>query len=191
MNWLLFLSQLPATPSSLRVAVWRRMRAAGALGLQNGVWVLPNKPDQQKLLQDLLTFIQSQGANGQIFTVSLLTMAIEKDILERFRSDRDEEYSEFCERCQEFLGEIRKESRKKKFTFAELEELEQDWQRLDAWLAKIQNRDFLGGKSARKAAQFLDAGRTTLEAFSAQVYSHQGLDISGDQRQKPSSRKSK
>jgi hypothetical protein len=192
MNWLLFLSQLPATPSSLRVAVWRRMRAAGALGLQNGVWVLPNKPDQQKLLQDLLTFIQSQGANGQIFTVSLLTVEIEKDILERFRSDRDEEYSEFCERCQEFLGEIRKESHKKKFTFAELEELEQDWQRLEAWLAKIQNRDFLGGKSARKATQLLDAGRTTLEAFSAQVYIHQGLDISSDQhQQKPSSSKSK
>ena len=34
MKWLLFLSQLPANPSRLRVAVWRKLRAEGALGLQ-------------------------------------------------------------------------------------------------------------------------------------------------------------
>lgn len=31
MEWLLFTSQLPASPSRLRVMVWRRMKAAGAV----------------------------------------------------------------------------------------------------------------------------------------------------------------
>ena len=67
MNWLLFLSQLPANPSSLRVNVWRKLRAAGALGLQNGVWLLPDNPENAAFLQDLLKMVQSQNAGGQIF----------------------------------------------------------------------------------------------------------------------------
>ncbi len=40
-KWLLFCPQLPATPSSPRVMVWRRMRSAGSVGLDNGLWILP------------------------------------------------------------------------------------------------------------------------------------------------------
>ena len=41
-TWLVFIPQLPSSPSSLRVLVWRRMRTAGAAALQQGVWVLPD-----------------------------------------------------------------------------------------------------------------------------------------------------
>jgi len=61
MNWLLFLSQLPITPSSLRVNVWRKMRAQGALGLQNGVWILPDEAEQVNFLMELCKMIHKQG----------------------------------------------------------------------------------------------------------------------------------
>jgi len=51
-----------------------------------------------------------------------LDQRIEEDILERFQSDRSEEYDEFIERSEGFLAEIDKETKKQKFTFAELEE---------------------------------------------------------------------
>jgi len=57
MDWILFLSQLPTNPSSLRVTVWRKMRANGALGLQNGVWMLPDRSEQIHFLQDLSEII--------------------------------------------------------------------------------------------------------------------------------------
>ncbi|MCE5207447.1 MAG: hypothetical protein LLG42_03960 [Chloroflexi bacterium] len=180
MNWLLFLSQLPANPSSLRVNVWRKLRAAGALGLQNGVWVLPENPDQSKFLTDLLEAIQSQGASGQIFTVTPKDEAIEQDILARFRLDRDEEYAEFLEHSLEFLAEIEKESEKQKFTFAELEENEQDFQRLSNWLEKIQKRDFIGGEKAREAAEELEKCRNVFEIFSAEVYNRQTNETTSD-----------
>lgn len=173
MNWLLFLSQIPANPSSLRVNVWRKLRAAGALGLQNGVWVLPNQPEQVKFLEDLLVTIQNQGASGQIFSVAPLTETIEQDILARFRADREEEYAEFYERSQEFLAEIKKETGKLKFTFAELEENEQDFQRLTNWLEKIKKRDFVGGDEAQKAIETLKTCRTAFEIFSTEVYNRQ------------------
>ena len=180
MDWLLFLSQLPTHPSSLRVAVWRKLRAAGALGLQNGVWILPNRPEQMRFLEELLATIQSQGASGQIFTVAALGDAVEQDILARFKLDRDEEYAEFNERSLEFVAEIEKETGKQKFTFAELEENEQDLQRLTTWLEKIQKRDFTGGASALKAAAALETCRDRFETFSGAVYRRQASGASLD-----------
>jgi hypothetical protein len=171
MNWLLFLSQLPSTPSSLRVTVWRKMRAAGALGIQNGVWILPDRPEQTAFLHDLSEIIQKQGAGCQIFKVSPLDEIIEKDILNLFSKDREEEYTEFLERSQEFLAEIEKESAKQKFTYAELEENEQDLQHLSNWLVKIQKRDFIGGEIALTAANVFTKCQDAFESFSNIVYS--------------------
>lgn len=183
MNWLLFLSQLPTHPSSLRVNVWRKLRAAGALGLQNGVWILPDQPEHVSFLEGLLKTVQDQGASGQIFTVAPLGEAIEQDILARFKMDRDEEYAEFNERSLEFLAEIEKETGKQKFTFAELEENEQDLQRLATWLEKIQKRDFTGGDLALKASSALETCRSSFEIFSNKVYRRQTDGSSPDQEQ--------
>ncbi|GAP15712.1 hypothetical protein LARV_03504 [Longilinea arvoryzae] len=173
MNWLLFSSQLPTHPSSLRVNVWRKLRAVGALGLQNGVWLLPDRPDQTQFLAVLLEWIQKQGASGQIFRVAPLDAAVEQDILSRFRTEREEEYIEFLERCQEFLAEIEKESGKQKYTFAELEENEQDLQRLEGWFEKIVKRDFTGGEVAGQSAVALEKCRASFEVFSNEVYDRQ------------------
>src|SRR5215213_7415132 len=126
MKWLLFTSQLPASPSSLRVMVWRRMKAAGAVSLQNGVWVLPHAREQEHLINELLSYLREQGAEGQSFAAVPLHEEVENDLLQRFRALRDEEYAELIERCQGLLAELAKETKKKKFTFAELEENEDD-----------------------------------------------------------------
>ena len=180
MHWLLFLPQLPASPSTLRVMVWRRMRAAGALGLQNGVWVLPQRPDQQQFVEDLLAYIQEHGANSYIFEFGTLNQSIEDDILEQFRADRDEEYTEFCERCDALLAELERETSLEKFTFAELEETEEDLQKLKNWLGKISARDFFGGKMREEALDKLELCQTAHQTFASKVYVFQGIDISGN-----------
>lgn len=172
MEWLIFLSQLPTNPSSLRVNTWRRMRAAGALGLQNSAWIMPHTPDNEKFLQDLLTNIQQQEASGQIFKVAPLTDSIEQDILTRFQSERNQEYSEFYERCQECLTEIDKETKKEKFTFAELEEIEDDLEKLTAWLKKIQKRDFSEASKADEAVEIMNQCKSAFNQFSQAVYAH-------------------
>ena len=53
-TWLVFIPQLPSSPSSLRVLVWRRMRTAGAAALQQGVWVLPQTPEHEQFLREVL-----------------------------------------------------------------------------------------------------------------------------------------
>ena len=179
-EWLLFLSQLPASPSSLRVLVWRKLRAAGAAGLQNGVWVLPNAAKQKRFLEELLMTVRRQGGSGQVFVVHALNRAVQEDILSRFRADRDHEYEEVLEQCQAFLAEIEKEAKRQKFSFAELEENEQSFQRLKDWIAKIQKRDFFQAEKAKTAQTALEDCWKALQGFADQVYIQEGIETSTD-----------
>ena len=169
-EWLLFLAQLPATPSSLRVNVWRRLRDAGATSLQNGVWILPRNAENTTFMARLLVFVKQNDASGQIFQVQGLNQAINEDIIARFKTDRNQEYDEFLEQCEEFIAELEKETHNQKFTFAELEENEQNLQRLQKWVAKIQKRNFIADEKAQEALDALEKCRSAFEAFSTEVY---------------------
>src|SRR5215211_3243069 len=170
MKWLLFTFQLPTSLSSLRVMVWRRMKAAGAVNLQNGVWLLPHTKEQERIVDDLLSYLHEQGADGQSFAATALSNKVEKDLVQRFRGLRDEEYAELIERCQGLLTELEKETKKKKFTFAELEENEDDLQKLESWLARIQARDLVGGARATEAARSVKSCKKAFGAFADHVY---------------------
>jgi hypothetical protein len=176
MEMLMFLSQLPASPSSLRVMIWRRMKAAGAIGLQNGVWILPRSPEHERFLQELLSYVEGQGATSQVFIVQPHSEPVQQDILRRFQAERDQEYDEFLEQCGEFVAELEKESLNQKFTFAELEENEQNLHRLRKWMDKIQKRDFIKtGKSQDAIVTFQDCSQR-LQDFIRQVYMQEGIE---------------
>jgi hypothetical protein len=160
--------------------VWRRMRAAGATGLQNGVWVLPHSPEHEKWVQDMQTYVEQQGGTGQVFIADALNADTETRILELFRADRDEEYREYKEQCEDFLAEIAKEINNKNFSYAEFEENEQNLNKLVDWLAKIKARDFAGASSAAEADMMLDNCRQALLEFADQVYHNEGIDSNLD-----------
>ena len=174
-TWLVFFPQTPATPSSLRVLVWRRLQQAGAINLQAGAWILPHTREQEQTLLTLLAEMEQQGGSGFFLEARAPTEAIQAGLIERFQGERAKEYQEFGERCQEFLQEIEKETRAHKFTFAELEENEQDLLKLTRWLRKIQQRDFFPGSASREAATHLAGCRQALEAFTTTVYEQEGL----------------
>ncbi|HEX7022892.1 MAG TPA: Chromate resistance protein ChrB [Trueperaceae bacterium] len=157
---------------------WRRLRAAGAVNLQHGVWILPQHPEQEGFLRDLIEELKPQGGSGWAFVASAPIAEVDEDIIERFRRDRDEDYTEFCERCDDFLIEIEKETQEQKFTFAELEENEVDLEKLEGWLAKIQARDFFGGHREKDAVASLARCRDVLDDFAQTIYQREGLEAS-------------
>ena len=174
-RWLVFLAQLPASPSSSRVALWRRLRAAGAAGVLNGAWVLPDTPDHLLFFEQSLEMVRGYGGSGFVLPVSGARPEVDTAIVERFRADRSREYDEFAEGCEAFLAEINKESQAGKFTFAELEEREQDLEKLARWLTKIRKRDFFPDDRRLSASGLTDRCQMALEVFSASVY--EGEDV--------------
>ena len=174
-EWLLFLAQLPATPSSLRVNVWRRLRDAGSTSLQNGVWILPRDAENTIFLERLLAYIKQNEASGQILLVQGLNQMVQDDLIARFEGERSQEYAEFLEQCEAFITEIDKETNRQKFTFAELEENEQNFRRLRKWIEKIQKRDFFKSKNSQAAVTAFQTCHQKLHDYTRQVYTQEGI----------------
>lgn len=175
-KWLLFCSQLPATPSSPRVTVWRHMRSAGSVGLDNGLWLLPYTESAVKFIQEMKTYVSSQGGTSRTFLSNAFDHETETEILDRFLQDREEEYAEFKEQCVDFMTELEKESQRENYSFAEYEENEQDFNKLEVWFEKVKQRDFLGGANANEAAEWLEKCRDGLQRFAAEVFNHEDQD---------------
>ena len=72
------------------------------------------------------------------------TPAWEVGLVARFNFVRNEECDEVVESVERFEDEIRRETRKKHFGFAELEESERDWGKLRRRFRRLNERDFLG-----------------------------------------------
>jgi hypothetical protein len=174
-GWLLLLAQLPGSPSSARVALWRRLRGIGAAGVLNGAWVLPWAAAHAEFFEQLRETVHMQGGTAFVLTVSAPAPDVNETFVRRFRADRGREYDEFAERCAAFLVEIDKETRAGKFTFAELEEGEQDLEKLARWLAKVQARDFFPDERRPQSAEMLERCRVVLERFAWAVYATEGV----------------
>ena len=174
-QWLIFLAQLPAAPSSARVALWRRLRAVGAAGVHNGAWILPHSDKHVALVNQLADTVRLQGGSANIFTTTAISQAEQDLVLTRFQSDRAREYDEFQDRARGFFAEIDKETQKRKFTFAELEEIEDDLEKLSAWLGKIRARDFFPDERMKGAIDTLEACGAALRTFAEEVYAQEGV----------------
>ena len=178
--WLLLLAQLPSSPSSARVALWRHLRAIGATGMVNSAWVLPQAAAHAEFFEKLLETVHKQGGTGFVLNVTPASPEVNEVIIQRFRADRNREYDEFAERCAAFLEEIGKETQAGKFIFAELEEGEQDLEKLTRWLAKIQARDFFPDERWPQAEEMLERCRAALSEMSRAVYAAEGMSDTAD-----------
>jgi len=177
-SWLMLLAQLPSKPSSVRVALWRRMRAAGAASVVNGAWMLPHTTAHEDFFQQWREDVIGRGGTGFVLRVSGSSPESNESIARLFQSDRSREYDEFAERCAAFLDEINRESAAEKYTFAEMEESEQDLKKLARWLAKIQARDFFPSGRRDQSVALLAQCRRALRGFSQEVYKVEGVQES-------------
>src|SRR5258708_6956021 len=172
-TWLLFTSKAPPHPVRKRIALWRRIKALGAVYLQDGICVLPRTDEHRRQLK----MIENEIAGMRGEAVLLETMALDRPqqqkVLARFNADRNEAYQEFIERCEGFEAEIARESAAGKFTYAELEENDEDLKKLRTWFEKIRKLDSRGASLAAKAAKRLARCATLLDRFSRQVFEAQ------------------
>jgi len=167
-EWLVLVYKIPPDPSRLRAGVWRKLKAAGALYLQNGVAALPAGPASERVLRGIAEEVDGMEGAAQLFQGRLL--GDEEAVRGQFNAARDEEYTELLTRCGEFHAELARERAAGKYTFAELEENEEDLAKLEAWRDKIARRDSFGAGLSREAAEALAACRADLEGYASAVY---------------------
>jgi len=169
-NWLLLTYKVPPEPAKKRIALWRRLKGMGGIYLQNGVCLLPKSDDHVRQLKMLENDIAEMKGESVILETVALDRSQEDKVVARFKADRDEEYREFLDKCNDFDGEIAKEIAAYHFTYAELEENDVDLKKLESWLAKIRKLDFYGATLAQEAAQRLQACEALLDDYAQRVF---------------------
>ena len=182
-RWLLLIYRIKAESSGRRTYVWRQLRQLGAVYLQQAAAVLPDRPELRAELDRLGQRIRASGGEASLLHTVSPTPAWEEDLLAQFNAARDAEYEEILDSVESFEDEIRRETRKKRFRFAELEEGEADWEKLQRWFARLNERDFFGAAGRSPAAEALARGRRMLDDFTQEVYRAEGLQPgAGDDR---------
>lgn len=169
-SWLLLTYKVPADPPRGRVALWRKLKAMGAVYIQNGVCLLPKTDDHSRRLKMLENDIAELEGESVLLETVALNRAQEEKVVARFKSDRDEEYTEFLAKCADFENEIAQETVAKHFTYAELEENDVDLKKLQGWLEKIQKLDFYGGALKPDCEARLAGCEALLETYAQAVF---------------------
>jgi hypothetical protein len=163
-RWLLLIYRIKAESSG------RRMY------LQQAVAVLPDQAGLRGELDRLGQRIRSTGGEASMLETTSPSRDWEDELVARFNAARDAEYEEILDSVESFEDEIRRETRRKRFRFAELEEGEADWDKLRRWFARLTERDFFGSAGRAGAEAALARGRALLDEFTKEVYRAEGLE---------------
>jgi len=96
--WLLLMVSLPPHPSSVRVRVWRKLRALGAVALKPSVYLLPMSPEHLERFQWLAQETQKAGGEATLLRVYRIENMPRDDVVRLFQQARDEDYRALAER---------------------------------------------------------------------------------------------
>src|SRR5258708_39843464 len=177
--WLFLSSRVPKDPPGRRTAVWRQLKQLGAVYLQQAATILPERPELRSELEALAGRIREFGGEVSLLATTSPTPEWEQDLVRQFNQTRDGEYAEVIENVERFEDEIRRETRKGKFTFAELEDLESDWEKLQRWIARVRSRDFFEAPGYSLVTEAIERGYTALQEFTREVYAREGVQGDG------------
>lgn len=169
-EWLMLNFTLPKEPSRIRVSAWRKLKKSGSINIGQSMWLLPMSDEHITVFSEISSDILKN--NGQAFIMKSVFISIgnANDISGFFNKARNEEYQELLDKCGDFFHEIEKETAKKNFSFAEIEENEIEYEKLIEWSKKITARDFFTASLNKPANEALEKCQKMLDDYSEKVY---------------------
>ena len=99
--WLLLIHQLPAKPAYLRVKVWRRLQALGAVTVKNSVYALPTGEQTREDFAWVLKEIIEGGGEGMICEARIMDGLSDQDVRDLFSTARDADYAAIAKGARE------------------------------------------------------------------------------------------
>jgi hypothetical protein len=91
-RWLVFVHQLPSSPSNLRVRTWRRLQQLGALPIKQAVYVLPDSPGAREDFEWLKTEVNASGGDASVFAATNVDAWSDDALIEEFRRSGQNAY---------------------------------------------------------------------------------------------------
>jgi len=145
-SWLLLVHQLPANPAYLRVKIWRRLQALGAIPIKNAVHALPMNEGTQEDFEWLSREISEGGGEAVLCEARLIDGISDEDVRRLFDETRDAEYGEITKEAMSIAKSLRPKPK-----IEAMSELRSQVARLRKRLADVASIDFFGAIGRQKA----------------------------------------
>ena len=104
--WLLLVTNLPGRNPTLRMRIWRALKAAGAGLLRDGAYLLPNRERSRQVLEEQGAEIKAAGGLVQVLSFDAESPEQNAELVALF--DRTEDYAEGIERLDALKRELGK-----------------------------------------------------------------------------------
>jgi hypothetical protein len=140
--WLLLIYTVPAKPTRLRAFIWREVKKIGAVYLHDGVCALPQRPETLEAVEAIASRVREFEGETTVVTGATFDAARGEAVVAAFKAARAAEYAEVTREAARLLEHIARETNHRDFTFAELEELEEDLGKLTRWSNQVRARDY-------------------------------------------------
>ena len=151
-SWLIIAYDVPNEPSKLRLRVWRELKKAGALYPPFSFCILPNTAKSMEHASDLKGKIREYG-RAVVFEAKAVSEEDHNTITGLFQAEREKQYEEILEECQEFIQEIENNIASQKLTDEEVEEMEESLEGLERWFERIKTIDWISSSPSREKVQ--------------------------------------
>lgn len=150
-KWLLLTHQLPATPSKVRVMVWRRLQAFGAVPIKNSIYVLPNRPAAKEDFDWLRKEISSMKGAASVFLADSISDVEDAEIVRTFQAARAKEFDALIQSAAGLGGDIKDALAGGYIKERLLEKLDRRMTGLKTDWERLRKIDFFGAPNRRKA----------------------------------------
>lgn len=173
--------RMPSKPTAGRVAVWRSLKKAGAVYLQDSVCVLPDNTALRAELDQVLARIDESGGTYHLLPLGDLPREEEAKLVNLFVDQTSKHYTEIVENCEvNFVKEIEFENFRENYTYEEAEEIRMEFEKICTWFDRVQERDWFGAPNAGEARDWLRRCESLLEEFEGKVFElHDGDERAG------------
>jgi hypothetical protein len=146
-TWTLLIYRIPAQPTRLRLAIWRRLQKMGVVYLQDAVCLLPDRPDLTENMTYVAATIEEMGGTCHLFAASTLLPGGDDGITALFRAQFDAQLDEIVTRLdtvqQTLLAADQPE---------DIERAEEELKRERIAYLRARKFAFFGGSPEREAA---------------------------------------
>jgi hypothetical protein len=182
-RFLLLAYRMPSKPTAGRVAVWRSLKKAGAVYLQDSVCVLPDTTALRAELAAVLSRVDESKGSYHMLPLRKLPEDEDAKLVQLFVDQSAKHYEEIVENCEvNFVKEIEFETFRGNFTYEEAEEIRMEFEKICTWFERVQERDWFGAPNRDEAREWLRRCESLLEEFEGKVFDLQGGAGDADER---------
>ena len=163
--------------------MWRELKRLGVYYVQQCVCVAPRVPGMERALIDVRERIATLGGSSLLFRIPRQTAEEEARLELGVQALSTEQYAKIVEECERtVLREIDREEARRRFTFTEAQEIDQNLDKVKRWYQRAQEADWCGAPGRDRVDAAIRKAERALAGFYAKVHARSGEDVDAEPR---------